>query len=35
MEREAKKIGITINAFRGDNGVFKADEFKVDINNLD
>ena len=35
MEREVKISGITIKYFRGDNGVFKAAEFKADMNNLD
>ena len=35
MEREAKTNGITRKAFRSDNRVFKAAEFRVDIDSLD
>ena len=35
MEREAKTSGISIKAFRSNNGVFKAAEFRADLDNLD
>ena len=35
MEREDTTNGITIKAFKSDNGVFKAAEFRVDIDSLD
>ena len=35
MEREAKNCGISIKAFKSDNGIFKAAVFKVDLKNPD
>ena len=35
IEREAKTCGISIKAFRKDNGIFKAVVFKADLTNHD
>ena len=35
MEREAKTSGISIKAFRSNNRVFKAAEFRADLHSLD
>ena len=35
MERDAKTSGVTIKAFRSDNGVFRAAEFRLDLDKND
>ena len=35
MERECKRSGVTIKAFRGDNGIYRAAEFRKELQDND
>ena len=35
MERECKQSGVKLKAFRGDNGIYKAAEFRAELRNND
>ena len=35
MEREVKYCGVTVKAFRGDHGIFKSTEFRLELKDND